>query len=280
MKEPTSKSPSGKPISRRRMLAALGGTAFLGAAFGGEAFARGPYSLQVTRRNVDLPGFDGSFTLAHFSDLHFGLGPSPCETLGKLVSDLAPDAISITGDLLSDLKGKGKLDRLLAMLPRPIYVVPGNWERAIDWSEQDQRRYYEKRDVVFLNNARTRSDLGVNIAGVDDPFMGIDDLQAALLGLSPGDPTILLAHGPIIGPQAAASGKVGLTLVGHTHGGQVRIPGYGPILLPGGSGDFDSGMYDIGKMKMYVNRGIGTCLIPVRLFCPPEVTLFTIRGTG
>jgi predicted MPP superfamily phosphohydrolase len=112
------------------------------------------------------------------------------------------------------------------------------------------------------------------VAGIDDLVSGRPDLDAALRGLDPTTPTLLLSHHPEIFPRAAARG-IALTLSGHYHGGQVKLS------LPGGDlsmahlwTPYPVGLYRIDASHLYVSRGIGTTFTPVRLNAPPEVTLF------
>jgi len=112
------------------------------------------------------------------------------------------------------------------------------------------------------------------VAGIDDMRIGNDDLDAALAGLAPDVPTLLLSHRPEIFP-AAAERKIALTLSGHYHGGQIQLP------LPGGGATslahlrtpYPEGLYRIGGSRLYVSRGIGTTFTPVRLGAWPEVTV-------
>lgn len=246
---------------------------------GAEAFGREILSPSVERVSISLPKMRGSFRLVQISDLHYRGGYTPCESLAGKIEALNPDAVCITGDVLSDRSSLDQLTRLLESLSAPVYVVPGNWEHYLQWNTSSQEAFYKKTGAEFLLNRTTRCALGggVNIAGIDDPFTGRDDLDKALKGTDPSRPTILLSHAPLIAPQAARR-AIDLTLCGHTHGGQIRLPFFGAVLIPPGSNGFQMGMYDVEGMKLYVNRGIGTCLVPMRFLCPPEITLFRIAG--
>jgi predicted MPP superfamily phosphohydrolase len=114
------------------------------------------------------------------------------------------------------------------------------------------------------------------VAGIDDLLTGRPDLEAALRGLEPAIPTILLSHRPEIFPQAADR-DIPLTLAGHWHGGQVKLslPG-GDISLAHLRTPYPEGLYRINASHLYVSRGIGTTFTPVRLNAPPEVTLFRL----
>jgi len=114
------------------------------------------------------------------------------------------------------------------------------------------------------------------VAGIDDLNAGRPDLQAALRGLTPAVPTILLSHRPEVFPDAAARG-VALTLAGHYHGGQIKLTlprreiSVAHLRTP-----YPEGLFRIGESRLYVSRGIGTSLTPVRLNARPEVTLLNL----
>ncbi|HKQ96336.1 MAG TPA: hypothetical protein VJV75_00530, partial [Candidatus Polarisedimenticolia bacterium] len=115
------------------------------------------------------------------------------------------------------------------------------------------------------------------LAGIDDRHAGKPDLDAALGGVPPGAPVILLSHNPDVLFDAARHG-VALVLSGHTHGGQVRIPGL-PVLVRMSRYRLDEGQYRTGSTVLVVSRGLGVTGLPIRLFCPPEAVLLTLRRT-
>lgn len=269
-----------KPLSRRQMLGVIGMGSLI---FGGgvaEGFVREIVHLSVENVKIKIPNFEGSCRIAQISDLHYGsIGHTPCKSLATRINSLNADALAITGDTLTSFKGRDKLSYLIRKCRLPCYCVPGNWEHYIEWTKAEQKQFYNQIDVEFLPNQSTVANLGsgINIIGVDDPFTGFDDLETALKDCKAGIPKILLGHAPLIANQASFY-KVDLTLCGHTHGGQVRLPFMGALLTPPGSDGFEMGLYEVDQMKLYVNRGIGTCIMPVRFLCPPEITLLTLYG--
>ena len=268
-----------KPISRRKLLKLAGAGAVITGGLGGEMFLRGKYYIEVERVNIPLEGITEPFKVALISDLHYTGSHAPCLSLAKKIRSLKPDIVTITGDVISDMNGVDQLLTLINNIGLPTFVVPGNWEIYLQWSAGSQYKFYKAAGVEFLFNKNTYLDFGggINLVGVSDPFSGEDDLQAAKKGITAARPKILLAHAPIIADQAVLN-KMDLTLCGHTHGGQIRLPYLKSPFLPPGSAGFDIGLYDMGTMKLYVNRGIGTSIVPVRFLCPPEITLFTITG--
>jgi hypothetical protein len=141
------------------------------------------------------------------------------------------------------------------------------------------RRFFEPSGIRLLQNEHQVIQTGegpVAVAGIDDLRWGRPDLKAALRGIDPAVPTLLLSHRPEIFPDAARH-RIPLTLAGHYHGGQVKLS------LPGGDFSlahlrtpYPEGLYGIGSSQLYVSRGIGTTFTPVRLNAPPEVTLFNL----
>jgi hypothetical protein len=115
------------------------------------------------------------------------------------------------------------------------------------------------------------------IAGIDDALEGKADLKRTLADVPAQDATILLAHEPDFADYAARS-PIDLQLSGHSHGGQVRIPGIGPIVLPAMARKYHTGLNRVGRMQVYTSCGLGVINPPVRLNCPPEVTLITLQA--
>jgi uncharacterized protein len=115
------------------------------------------------------------------------------------------------------------------------------------------------------------------LAGLDDALEGKPSLEAALRGIPPGEPVILLAHEPDWADHAARH-PVDLQLSGHSHGGQIRLPLIGASYLPPLARKYPWGLRQIGPLMLYTNAGIGTVNVPLRLNCPPEITLITLRA--
>ena len=113
---------------------------------------------------------------------------------------------------------------------------------------------------------------------MDDPFSGADKLGGALRGTQRTPFAILLSHSPQMFMKADLT-KFDLVLTGHTHGGQVRLPGLGPLWLPAGSEGYGSGWFYGIHAQMYVSRGVGTSILPIRFLCRPELALITLKRT-
>jgi predicted MPP superfamily phosphohydrolase len=114
-------------------------------------------------------------------------------------------------------------------------------------------------------------------AGGDCAYVDRFQLQPLLTQLPPEHCAILLTHEPDVADQTAASGRFDLQLSGHSHGGQMILPFYGPVLRIRLARKYTIGLHRVEKMQLYTNRGLGTALIPLRINCKPEITVITLR---
>ena len=167
-----------------------------------------------------------------------------------------------------------------------VLCVPGNHDY---WNGEAQvERAVELTGAKWLINCAHvvyRGAARLVIAGVDDPWDGAPDLAQSLNGIDDQTPVILLAHAPNFADVAIEDDRVAVQLSGHSHGGQVRIPGIGPLALPDQAWRYPMGLYRVKRssathqpLLVYTNRGLGLADMPYRLFCRPEVTIFTLRS--
>jgi predicted MPP superfamily phosphohydrolase len=277
-------------VNRRRF---LGAAAALGAAaLGAEGVWREPRSLDVTHHRLSLPPGRPPLRFVQITDLHLrGIGAIH-RRIAAETARARPDFALLTGDSVDRADALPTLDAFLALLdPRlPKYAILGNWEH---WSGVDLRALaavYERHNARLLVNesAVHRHASGpVAVAGVDD-LVGTPDLRAALRGAEPASVRLLLAHSPAyrdtVAAHAHTAGAIptepvdvaGITLMlsGHTHGGQVTVGGWAP-LVPPGSGRYVRGWFrGDGAPPLYVSRGIGTSVLPVRFGATPELAVF------
>ncbi len=249
--------------------------------------ARGRRNARAIRRVTHVvslpnlpPQLDG-FRILHLSDLHLDIAPDMPAAIARAVSGVACDCCVITGDFRARTHGPWQpcmegLAEVLEEIDVPVHAVLGNHDslRMVPAMEAMGIR-------VLLNEHVTleRAGARLHVAGVDDPhFHRADDIDAALAGLPVTEPRILLAHSPEIWREAAAAG-VDLYLCGHTHGGQICLPGGYPILRNAACPpDLVRGPWRWERMQGYTSAGTGSCVIDVRLNCPPEVTLHVLAG--
>ncbi|MBW3623685.1 MAG: metallophosphoesterase [Armatimonadetes bacterium] len=267
-------------------------TALLGAAaLGATAFAYGyceSRQVEVVELELELPrlapAFDG-YRLVQISDSHVGPWLS-CETLRGIcerVSALKPDLIAFTGDVVTATCRRIS-DELTAVLHTlrawdGVVAILGNHD--YDAGAERVRGVLRDAGIRVLYNAvhtLRRGEDSLHLAGVDDVIEGQPRLDLVLEQLPEDGAAILLAHEPGYADRAAETGRFDLQLSGHSHGGQVRLPGIGTLYLPLQVKDYVMGQYRAGQMILYVNRGLGTVHLPVRFLCPPEITVLTLRS--
>ena len=235
-----------------------------------------PENIQVTHYAIQSTEVKSPLKIAQLSDLHTrGLGRPERKMLSILARE-KPDVILITGDTLADPFGNyQECLKVYKQLHAPlgVWFVHGNWE---NWHPvRHERQFYRDAGIHLLVNQNHGLRPDVWVAGLDDPYSGFANLNAALRGIPKDAYTILMFHSPGYFDQAA--GHANLCLAGHTHGGQVRIPFVKPFWLPLGSGRFLEGWYEEKGSRMYVNRGMGMSNLPVRFLCRPEVTFITLE---
>jgi predicted MPP superfamily phosphohydrolase len=246
--------------------------------------------VRAVSHRVQLPRYPTGappLKVAYLSDLHYGptSGRVAARQAWKLVRAAQPDVVLLGGDyLFADERGLPTLLRELQRWqfsppPGGIYACLGNHdyyagiETIITTLEACGVR-------VLVNDAAPLPSpwKGVWIAGVDDVMQGAPDIEAALERISPDACTILLSHEPEICalPQVR---KAAITLAGHTHGGQICLPGGEPIYTPRGHDrEYSSGLHRHAGQWLFVSRGVGAVGLALRMFAPPDVGIFEFSG--
>lgn len=265
------------------------------AALGADSILFEPNRPLVVRRELALrrwpQALDG-FTIAQLSDFHYDpyFSEHPIHSSIGLVNALRPDLVVFTGDYVSvgawvknDEKAAADAEPCSLLLRQiqsrhDLWAVLGNHDYYSD-PERVTRALRKQGINVLINQSSPIEANGARfwLSGVNDVMGDEADLNATLHNVAEGEATILLAHEPDYADQVASHGGVDLQLSGHTHGGQVRIPLLPPLYLPDLGKKYLAGLYRIGDLQLYTNRGIGTYALPIRLNCPPEITLLTLR---
>lgn len=237
------------------------------------AFVIGIYfhtnTLEITHHQVKLSVGNSKIKIAHITDLHTkGIGRLELQ-LFEALGEEKPDIIVITGDLTTPggtLDGyKNVLDKLQA--PKGTYFVQGNWEH---WNPTHA---LQNTKIFDLTNKIHQLDEKLWITGFDDSEAGKPQLDI-LNNIPQNALKIGLLHSPEFFKKTA--GKINLNLAGHTHGGQIRFPFIGPLWLPKGSGNYDQGRFEEKSTRLYVSRGIGTSILPIRFNCSPELAIIEV----
>jgi hypothetical protein len=224
----------------------------------------------------------GTFKIAQLSDLHLsGLGPVEEATLNHLKA-LQPDVILLTGDVIGDRHALPALDDFLKSLPNAIKVATlGNWEHWSGTDLQQLSALYKRHQVRLLVNECMPLEVNgvpLSVAGMDDYTAGQPDLVRTLQQCTQGAPIIMAQHSPGLFDEAPSPelGQIVFSLAGHTHGGQVAI-GKHALFTPRGSGRYVAGSYQTAWGDVYVSRGIGTSMMPMRIGARPEIVLLELR---
>jgi predicted MPP superfamily phosphohydrolase len=244
-----------------------------------------PYWLEVVNvpvRSALLPDAFVGITIAQVSDFHLGNSNNQAKLHAAIdrVLALRPDLILLTGDFVTTVRSgeaqvlEAELARLSARLG--VYAILGNHDW---WSDPIVVAGALRRArVTLLNNSNARLDrngASLYLAGLEDIYFH-PDLAQALAGIPADAPLLLMAHEPDQAEIAKTDGRIFLQVSGHTHGGQIRLLGIHPLALPRYGRKYDAGLFQVGSMQLYVNRGVGVTLPPLRLLCRPEITLFTL----
>jgi predicted MPP superfamily phosphohydrolase len=238
-----------------------------------------------------LPRAFSGFRAVQISDIHMGgwMNLSRFQSVADLIAAQKPDVLLITGDFLyghrfieSSKKGLNDLAEVLSPLAAsiPSFAVLGNHDY---WTNQEAvREMLCRSGVKDLTNTvfvLKRAGENLRLCGLDDIHHGDVRLDDVIGQLSENGAAILLVHEPDFADISAATGKFDLQVSGHTHGGQVVIPFYGPPILPRSGRKYPSGLYKVGNMFQYTNRGVGVDRMPIRFNCPAEITVFELESS-
>ena len=243
-----------------------------------------PYMLTIEHERIELnrlPQSFESFRIVQLSDIHHGpfSDRSQIERAVDTANRLQPDIIALTGDYISKERHYAApcaemLGRLRARFG--VFAVLGNHDHWVDAALITD--LFRAEGITMLVNQGMRFELNGSafwLAGVDDTMVGLEDISLALAGSREDEMKLLLAHNPIV-LRRAARADVDLVLSGHTHGGQVALRSE-PSVSGGPRRRFLKGLGRLGNTQIYVNRGLGTVVLPIRYGCPPEVSLLELR---
>jgi predicted MPP superfamily phosphohydrolase len=255
-----------------------------------------PNLPRIVRKEIALrrwPERLEGFTIALLSDFHYDpyFSVHPLRSSIGMVNGLHPDLIVLTGDFVSDPYSGNKADKakaayaaepcahLLRQMQAPygLWAVLGNHDAVTDPNRVTDSLSAQGIQVLGNHSVPIEgSGARFWLAGVDDVMEKRSDLDATLHRVPANESVILLAHEPDFADYVARF-SVDLQLSGHSHGGQVRIPFVRPLWLPPLAKKYIWGLYKIGGLTLYTNPGLGTVGVPVRMNCPPEITLLTLR---
>ncbi len=282
-----------------RRILIYGGLAYCAA----DAFLIEPHWIKINRLS---PSINPSIRIVHISDIHYKGNASNLMRIVNQVNQLAPDIVCFTGDIIEDTRYLEEALDLLAKINVPLYGVPGNHEYWSGASFDQIGEGFRKTGGDWLVD-RSVTILGgkLLVAGKSGTEITtpIDASEFAMPGripewssLSNPTPAPLIPSGPALdhsAPLTPASKRILLThypamvdhikgetydliLSGHAHGGQVRLPFLGALIVPYGVNGYETGTYMTKAGRLHVSSGLGTLFPPVRFFCRPEITLIEL----
>jgi predicted MPP superfamily phosphohydrolase len=269
------------PVSRRTALKALAATG-IGAVAGGAAygFFYGREDLQLSAVDVPVHGLPGELSglrIGLITDVHRSRWVSADDVVAAVALTMSarPDLIVLGGDYVTwgDRQYVGAAAEALGGLSAPngVFAILGNHD-----DDHDMPAALARQHIQVLRDATTRLAIrgsAIEIAGIRFWTKRQGDIAALIKNAK--DPVVLLAHDPRRLTEAAAL-NVPLVLSGHTHGGQVVLPGAGAVAAR--KFPVVAGLARRDRTTLFVSRGIGTVYVPIRVNCPPEVVLLTLRS--
>lgn len=257
-----------------------------------------PHWLELNRHDVPVRGLPQAFAglrIVQMSDFHAGrhVPSAYLDEAVDLTLSLEPDVVVLTGDFVH--KGYQHVERVAQDLgrlnaPLGVFAVLGNHDFSVR-NALGIRRHPDlheaiaaalrRRGIRILRNethALERDGQHLYLTGVDDLWSRAMDLDRSFAGLCPHTPRVVLAHNPLT-IERLGDRRCDLMLSGHTHGGQVKLPGIGRVALGPKGRRFAAGMYSVGNSALYVNKGVG-CGLRIRYGVRPEVALLTLTPSA
>lgn len=282
-------------LSRRKFLVTAGLAAAGTLALAEDTVIREPNHPELIKIEMSLPrlpeAFDG-FTIAQLSDFHYDevFTIHPIRRAIDMVNHLQPDLIALTGDFVTIWMFAFGDDEPAARAAEPCAKLL-NQLRSRFGSLAVLGNHDVRTDPSFVTAALRSHGISVlqnqsqavERNGARLWFCGLDsvdrrpEIDRALIGVPANEPVVLLVHEPDFA-DVAARYPVDLQLSGHSHGGQIWLPGIGAPWLPRFARKYPRGRYTVGTLPLYTNVGLGTIRLPVRFNCMPEITLFTLRA--
>jgi len=276
-------------LSRRQFLicAFLSGAGLITT----DAFCFERYVVEKNEFDIGDKAAGPKIRIVQISDLHLKAVSWYHDALVQGVNDLRPDIIIFTGDTIQSDMGLPLIDRLLPMFDRKIrkVAVPGNWELAKGVNLKEMNNIFKRNNGgLLINKSETLivRDKRLTITGLDDMMAGRPDFAKAVQGVGGEKNHIVLAHCPafrdhIVNDMERLNRerpgnmqlKIDYVFSGHTHGGQVNLFGFAPFLPPA-VGRYLKGWYKEKLPHLYVSKGIGTSILPIRFGARAELAVF------
>lgn len=276
-----------RPRWRRRIACALGALVACTGLAALYAACIEPRWLAKPTVAISLPDWPAALDglrIVHLTDPHFGEGLS-AERLASIVAEVnaqSPDLVVLTGDYISEPRGDyAAMAEVLSELraTHGIFAVMGNhdyWNDPVATAEMLRRAGIEvlsdRHVILHIDNQP------LCIAGVSDLDFGTPNPDAALVDVPADCPRLVLSHNPDLADHWPVGLRRDLMLCGHTHGGQVKLPGLGPLYVPIQNWRYREGLIVTADGPIYVSRGVGTHGLAVRFCCRPELPTLLLQA--
>lgn len=238
------------------------------------------YSLKLLRQRHTEP-----LKVIHISDLHLGFHYSYDDLIYhiRIINDMRPDLIIISGDLFDNIDYYQNPEHLIPLLktlsaPLGVFFSYGNHDQRIHQTPRINR-ILSASHIQLLSNTGVLLNYDTEpifLSGLDDVINSKGNVYQALKNRPEDMMTMMMVHEPDYA-DFVEQFYIDLQFSGHSHGGQIRIPLLGAPVKPQLGRKYVKGLYQVGKMILHVSPGLGTTHLPIRLFCPPEITLFNIK---
>ena len=243
---------------------------------GGSAYALHSVDLEISRQSVQVSGLDRKLRVVALSDLH-----APCYYLStadlvRTINKQKPDVLILAGDMF----GVPEFEQTVAAFKAARatcakLAVPGNWEYHLGFDPADLKKAYAGAGIAYLKNDACVIN-GLKIVGLDDLLRGAPRFQMADQACNGSAPVLVINHCPGAFDRIAADGRSRKIMIsGHTHGGQIAPFGKA-LITPPGSGRYVQSWYRRGSNLMYVTRGVGASVLPVRIGARPELLVLDL----
>ncbi|MCP4353408.1 MAG: hypothetical protein GY795_48790 [Desulfobacterales bacterium] len=206
------------------------------------------------------------YCLVHISDIHYKGDKSYFTGIVDKINKISPDFVCFTGDLVEEKNHLKEVLEILGQIRCPMFGIPGNHEYWSSVPFNEISRVFANTGGFWLVNQRIRFRNNLEIAGM------AGEKYHPLPGKVIARKRLLIAHYPALA-DTVPPGQFDLILAGHSHGGQVRFPIIGAVKVPYGVGKYEKGLYKTRAGALYVNPGVGTSGICIRIFCRPEITV-------
>ncbi len=279
--------PTAGRLTRRQFFKKIAAYSAIPAIAGAYATQIEPFWPEFHEVPITIPGLPRGFDqyrITHLSDMHAGRTPfGYLQRVVEHIKIIKPDVLAVTGDLVHhNPDWVEAVSTMLGAFDIPVIVSYGNHEYGIERADDetscaDLPRLMEtsltRRGCIVLRNRSTtlnRNDDHLWFAGFDDLWFGGFDAHKGFTGVPEKIPVISLSHNPDTA-ETIDLHRPGLILAGHTHGGQVRLPGIGALHLNTQNQKYDKGLFQLRQSQLYVSRGAGY-IRRIRFFCRPEIS--------